>query len=156
MPASRIEDQSLPWGLCVSPSPGAVGITPTPESSSHTLEHHCSFVWDQFPRPCARLVSGQRIAPPRGCWWRPPRIAPERPTASPSPAADDGQSVRRHRRGHDTAHGAGTAGHTTPATPRLSVGPWPYDTTVATLPTPTRHTPPVRGAGALPSPAPSG
>ena len=35
IPASRIDDQSLPWGMGLSPSPGAVGITPTPESSSH-------------------------------------------------------------------------------------------------------------------------
>src|ERR671924_2398087 len=33
-PASRIEDQSLPWGLWVNPSPRTVGITPTLESSS--------------------------------------------------------------------------------------------------------------------------
>src|SRR5437660_12788980 len=71
MPASRIEDQSLPWGMCVSPSPGAVGITPTPGSSSQTLEPHCSFVRDQSPRPCSRLVSGQRIAPPQHCWLAP-------------------------------------------------------------------------------------
>src|SRR5580765_5887954 len=33
-PASRIEDQSLPWGLWFNPSPRTVGITPTRASSS--------------------------------------------------------------------------------------------------------------------------
>jgi hypothetical protein len=37
MPASRIEDQSLPWGMCFTPSPRTVGITPTPGSSSRVL-----------------------------------------------------------------------------------------------------------------------
>ena len=34
IPASRIDGQSLPRGMCVSPSPGVVGIAPTPETSS--------------------------------------------------------------------------------------------------------------------------
>ena len=37
IPASRIEDQSLPWGMCINPSPRTVGMTPTPESSSQVL-----------------------------------------------------------------------------------------------------------------------
>ncbi len=62
MPASRIEDQSLPWSICINPSPRAVGIAPTPESSSHTIESLLSLAQDQSAKPYAGSVSDQRIA----------------------------------------------------------------------------------------------
>ena len=49
IPASRIEDQSLPWGMSINPSPGAVGITPTPESSSQVLQRPPLKIWGQSP-----------------------------------------------------------------------------------------------------------
>src|SRR2546430_8849183 len=47
MPASRIADQSLPWGMGINPSPRAVGIPPTPESSSQAFKRLFSWAWDQ-------------------------------------------------------------------------------------------------------------
>ena len=49
IPASRIEDQSLPWGMRLNPSPGAVGIAPTPESSSHAERTYLLSSCDQSP-----------------------------------------------------------------------------------------------------------
>jgi hypothetical protein len=34
IPASRIDGQSLPRGMCLNPSPGAIGIAPIPDTSS--------------------------------------------------------------------------------------------------------------------------
>ena len=44
------------------PSPGAVGIAPTLESSSQTIESLLSLAQDQSPKPYSGSVSDQRIA----------------------------------------------------------------------------------------------
>src|SRR5215510_13586696 len=109
MPASRIDDQSLPRGMCVNPSPGVVGITPTPETSSQAIESLLLFTWGPILR-AESSVSGQRIAPPPGCWSARHRGGRERPRASPSPAAGGGQIVPRYRDGRDTGRSVYTAG----------------------------------------------
>jgi hypothetical protein len=86
IPASRIEDQSLPWGKCFNPSPGAVGMTPTPESSSQAIEVLLLSARDQSPNPSAGLVSGQRLAPlPRCSSVRP--LPPVRTSTTPRAAS---------------------------------------------------------------------
>jgi hypothetical protein len=116
MPASRIDGQSLPRGMCVSPSPGAVGIAPTPETSSQAVQSCLLVTWGPILR-AESSVSGQRIALPPGYWWARRHGRRERPTASPSPAAGGGQAVQRHRRGHDTGQSDGTSVRTRPAIP---------------------------------------
>jgi hypothetical protein len=74
IPASRIEDQSLPWGMCFSPSPRAVGIPPTLGSSSQVLAGDPSGTQGQSPEHFVCTVSGQRIAPPCHCSWSSPSI----------------------------------------------------------------------------------
>src|SRR5215471_8877325 len=63
MPASRIEDQSLPWGMWINPSPRTVGITPTLESSSGVREPDLSGPQGQSPKHQGCSVSDQRVAP---------------------------------------------------------------------------------------------
>src|SRR5512138_1845317 len=50
IPASRIEDQSLPWGIWVNPSPRTVGITPTRASSSGVLRPNLFGPQGQSPK----------------------------------------------------------------------------------------------------------
>src|SRR5882724_12607921 len=66
MPASRIEDQSLPWGMWFNPSPRTVGITPTLESSSGVLPTDSSGPQGQSPKHQGCSVSDQRVAPLHG------------------------------------------------------------------------------------------
>ena len=99
MPASRIDGQSLPRGMCVSPSPRVVGIAPTPETSSQVVPSFLLVTWGPILR-VESSVSGQRIAPPPGCWWARRRGRRESPRASPSPAAGDvPTSTRALKRG---------------------------------------------------------
>ena len=91
IPASRIDGQSLPRGMCVSPSPGVVGIAPTPETSSQAIESFLLFTWGPILR-AGSSVSGQRIAP-RRCYSLLPRPGhPETPTATPPPALNAAQT----------------------------------------------------------------
>src|SRR5215813_13370181 len=64
-PASRIEGQSLPWGLWVNPSPRTVGITPTRASSSGVPRPKLLGSQGQSPKHHWCSVSDQRVAPPR-------------------------------------------------------------------------------------------
>src|SRR5215831_617539 len=107
IPASRIDGQSLPRGMCINPSPGAVGIAPTPETSSQAGSRCLLVTWGPILR-ADRSVSGQRIAPRLDYWSARCHGGRERPRGSPSLVAGGGQTVRRHRRGHDTAQSDGT------------------------------------------------
>ena len=144
MPASRIDDQSLPRGMCVNPSPGVVGIAPTPETSSQAIESFLLCTWGPILRT-ERSVSGQRIALRPYYWSVPPHAVPETPRASPSRATSGGQTARPHRAGHDTGRSICRAGRTRHATRPQWVGPWPYDTDVAAPRAPKSHTPRGRG-----------
>src|SRR5215831_6093788 len=125
---------------------GATGYAPPTGCLSH------------WPSPGTASATGRRNARPAllGCSSGRYHNAPERPRASPSPAAGDEQIAPRRLVGHDTGQSDGTAGHTTPATPRPSVGPWPYGRAVAAQRAPTSHRRQVQGWGAPPSPAPFG
>jgi hypothetical protein len=85
MPASRIDGQSLPRGMCVNPSPGVVGITPTPETSSQAILSFLLFTWGPILR-AESSVSGQRIAP-RRCYWSARRRRPARTSTTPCAAS---------------------------------------------------------------------
>ena len=100
-PRRGLMARSLPRGMCVSPSPGAVGIAPTPETSSQAVQSCLLFTWGPILR-AERSVSGQRIALPLGCWGARRRGGRERPRANPSPAAGGGQTALPHLRRHDT------------------------------------------------------
>jgi hypothetical protein len=93
IPASRIDGQSLPRGMCVSPSPGVVGIAPTPETSSQAIESFLLFTWGPILR-AESSVSGQRIAPPPCYWWLPRLARQERSTESGLPVANVEQTSR--------------------------------------------------------------
>jgi hypothetical protein len=86
LPAARIEDQSLPRGMCVNPSPGVVGIAPTPDTRSQAAKSCLLFTWGPILR-AESSVSGQRIAPPHGCWSYRRHARTETPTATPSRVA---------------------------------------------------------------------
>src|SRR5262249_60980605 len=90
----------------------------------------------------------RRVRP--DCWLAQPRVAPERPTANPSPAAGDEQTVRRHRRGHDTPRSVYTAGRTRHATPPQWAGGGQYGRDAAIPPGPRTPEVPARGFGAPP------
>jgi hypothetical protein len=85
IPASRIDSQSRPRGICVTPSPGRVGIAPTPDTSAQVAKSFLLFTWGPILR-AEGSVSGQRIAPPRGYWWAQRLLPPPTSTARPTPA----------------------------------------------------------------------
>jgi hypothetical protein len=111
-----------------------------------------------WPYPASVGATGRRtvkLVQPE-YWWAPPRAVPETPRASPSHATSGGQTVRPHRRGHDTGPSTCRAGPTPPAMPHRLAEPSPYDTAAAVPLRPTCHRPPDRAEPEPPSPGRSG
>jgi hypothetical protein len=75
------------------------------------------------------------------CWSVQPHGGTETPTASPSPAAIDAQTVPRRRNAYDTGSSTCTDEHTMPAIRPQAGALWPSDTNVAP-PAPRPHTRP--------------